>query len=94
MFRKVMCPKSVIQNRSGTNIKVQVKINLENKNILRSFLDELKAEKFNVIKEYKQSNVNPLGYIQGYKALNLKPRCLYIPANVIETKEKNLKGLT
>ena len=55
----------------------------------RSFLDGLKAEKFNV-KKYncKQSNVNPLGYTQRYVALNLKPRCLYMPANVSETKEE------
>ena len=57
----------------------------------RSFLDGLEDEKFNVKEyNYKQSNVNSLGYIQGYVALNFKPRCLHKPANVSETKEEEI----
>ena len=50
MFWKVICPKSVIQNyRSGININNKCSRMIliwRTENILRSFLDGLKAEKF------------------------------------------------
>ena len=71
-FSKIRHPKS---------IRFQYKCSGQNK---------LRKQKTILVPSWteKQINVNPLGYIQRYVALNLKPRCLYIPANVSETKEE------